>query len=282
MLWVIQNNLFNEEGYARFVNALIRLELEYIVIKPIPFTNTFVAGDFDSFKDNQDEAIEPFIDTSKKIMAMGATSLTRVSLTRGWMPGTYMNDNFDFEKWRDGYGKENILNPNAMVGRVGDYFDLSGMDWVFVRPVLDTKTFSGEVKSKYDFKDWQQSIKFMEEFMVDELIGIARLDKNTVISVAPVKTIYAEWRMFVVDDKFVTGSMYQQGGKLITNEFVEDRVIKFTRKMIRKWKPADAYVIDIADTPDGLKVIEINNINSSGYYDADVQKIIMALEDLNK
>jgi len=40
--------------------------------------------------------------------------------------------------------------------------------------------------------------------------------------------------------------------------------------------------MDIADTPDGLKVIEINNINSAGFYDADPQKIIMAIEEMVK
>jgi hypothetical protein len=50
--------------------------------------------------------------------------------------------------------------------------------------------------------------------------------------------------------------------------------------MIQTWRPAQAFVMDIADTPDGPKVIEINNINSSGFYACDPQSIIVALESL--
>jgi len=68
-----------------------------------------------------------------------------------------MNENFTYEKWSEGFGLENILNPDSIVQRLGDYFDLSGFEGsnVFVRPVLDSKTFNGEVKSKYDFTVYQ-------------------------------------------------------------------------------------------------------------------------------
>ena len=125
MLWVIQSNLFNEAGYARFVDALDHLGLEYVTVKPIPFTNRLLPEDFDSFTQDIDDVEEPFIYTTQNILAFGATSLTRVSKARGWYPGTYLNDNFDFAVWREGYGKENVLNHDAIVGRLGDGFDLS-------------------------------------------------------------------------------------------------------------------------------------------------------------
>ena len=56
---------------------------------------------------------------------------------------------------------------------------------------------------------------------------------------------------------------------------------RFASKMINRWSPADAFVVDIADTAEGPKVIEINTINFAGFYKADVQKIIVAIEDLN-
>ena len=38
--------------------------------------------------------------------------------------------------------------------------------------------------------------------------------------------------------------------------------------------------MDIAETPDGLKIIEVNNLNSAGWYKGNVQKLIEALEDM--
>jgi hypothetical protein len=113
--------------------------------------------------------------------------------------------------------------------------------------------------------------------------------------ISSVKTIISEYRMFIVDGKVVTGSMYKRGNQVIANEYVEPLVYEFTQKMVDEWQskvdcrlipevrvPAKAFVIDIAVTPFGMKVIEINNINSAGFYDADVQKIIMAIEDLER
>jgi len=50
--------------------------------------------------------------------------------------------------------------------------------------------------------------------------------------------------------------------------------------MVDRWQPAEAFVIDIAKTYDGLKVIEINNFNSSGFYSCDVYKIVDSIERL--
>jgi len=195
-----------------------------------------------------------------------------------------MNENFTYEKWSEGFGLENILNPDSIVQRLGEHFDLSGFEGtnVFVRPVLDSKTFNGEVKSKYDFKDWRQSIMFMEEFMTDELVDIPMLNKDTVIAVAAAKKIYSEYRLFIVDKKIVTASMYKLGSDLTTTDDVDTLILHFAQIMIQRWRPAQAFVMDIADTPDGLKVIEINNINSSGFYACDPQKIIIPFEEMVK
>ena len=88
--------------------------------------------------------------------------------------------------------------------------------------------------------------------------------------------------MFVVRGKVVTASLYKQGNVVRSSELVDDDVMYFAARMIHRWQPANAFVIDIADTPDGFKIIEINNINSAGFYAADCQKIVAAIEDLEK
>ena len=285
MKCIVQSNLFDEAGYRHFVEALERLGLDYQVVKPVPFTNILLPEDFDSATQNIEDVEPPVIDNSQKVIAMGATSMTRIAKNLGWNPGTYHNENFDYEVWRDGFGKENVLNPDGIVGRVCDYFDLSEFDDnVFVRPVHDTKTFSGEVMTKDQFHDWKQSISFVDQQLSEEMLedGVEILNRDTVIVVASAKKIYREYRMFVVDNKVITGSLYKMGNIVKSDEYVEREVVWFTYGMIQTWQPAPAFVIDIAETDFGYKVIEINCINSAGYYAADVQKIIMALEDLNR
>jgi hypothetical protein len=290
MLWIVQNNLYNEAGYARFIKALERLGVDYLIVKPVPFTNKILPADYDSWEEDFDSTPELEIDANQKIMICGATSLSRIADAKGWNPGTYLNDNFDFSKWRDGFGKNNILNGDARVGLVKN-ITIPAYDYVFVRPVHDTKSFSGITMSEYDLDDWLKSISQIEE---EEFVPLP-LHKNTEIMISSVKTIISEYRMFIVDGKVVTGSMYKRGNQVIANEYVEPLVYEFTQRMVGEWQgkvdcriipsvrvPADAFVMDIAVTPFGMKVIEINNINSAGFYAADVQKIIMAIEDLER
>lgn len=79
MKWIIQDNLYNEYGYQKFIKALDRLNCDYTIVKPVPFTNIVVPEDFDSTTMNIDEAADPVPDNTGPIMAMGATSLTRIT-----------------------------------------------------------------------------------------------------------------------------------------------------------------------------------------------------------
>jgi hypothetical protein len=46
------------------------------------------------------------------------------------------------------------------------------------------------------------------------------------------------------------------------------------------WQPQRAFVLDVAETADGPKIVEINTLNSAGFYAADIQRIVLALEEL--
>ncbi len=128
--------------------------------------------------------------------------------------------------------------------------------------------------SAAQFDDWQRQISQIEEEEFQPL------HKNTEMLLSSIKEIYNEFRVFVVDGKVVTASMYKQGSQVIASPNVDQYVIDFAQQMVDKWQPAIAFVIDVADTPQGLKVIEINNINSAGFYEADVFKIIDAIDNL--
>ena len=276
MLWIVQDNLYNEDGYVRFIGALQRLNCNYLIVKPVPFTNVLLPSDFDcdTHRSDINEVDQLDIDPNQPIVICGATSLSRISQSKGWYPGTFLNDNFDYEVWRDGFGAENLLNSDAVVAPVCELSNIHNHDMVFIRPVHDSKAISGTVMSADQFVEWQHQISQIdqEEFQP--------LHKNTVMLLSPVKQIYNEFRVFVVDGKVVTASMYKQGDQVRPSHLVDQHVIDFSQQMVDKWQPAIAFVIDVAETPQGLKIIEINNINSAGFYEADVFKIIDAIDNL--
>ena len=52
MFWVIQNNLYNEYGYRKFMESIERLDVDHIIVKPVPFTDILLPADFDSMTQN--------------------------------------------------------------------------------------------------------------------------------------------------------------------------------------------------------------------------------------
>ena len=95
--------------------------------------------------------------------------------------------------------------------------------------------------------------------------------------VSPVKPIYREYRLFIVKHKVVTGSVYRIGGRAEISPDVEAYVLDYARTVMQRWMPAESCVMDLALTEHGLKVIEFNNINSSGFYACDVPKYVDAI-----
>jgi hypothetical protein len=62
---------------------------------------------------------------------------------------------------------------------------------------------------------------------------------------------------------------------------VDERYDAFARDMIAIWQPLEAFVLDVCETQNGFRIVEINTINSAGFYAADIQNIVLALEELN-
>jgi hypothetical protein len=272
MFFVIQNNLYSEYGYTQLINVIEKNNIPHVVVKPVPIINRMVPADFDThaFKGNIEDIPEPFVDETDNVIVMGAVTLAKIGASRNWIPGSFLNDNFDFEVWRKKYG-ENLLNYDANVCR----FDEVEQYWTtfFIRPCEDTKSFSGTVYEWEDFVRWQQLVITSDN-------DLATLKPDTMVMYTSPKTIYSEYRFFVIDGKIVTQSLYKRGDKVIHDSHVDQDIIDFAQSMINTWRPARAFVIDIALTPSGCKIIEINNLNSAGFYACDVAKIVYALMEM--
>ena len=63
MFWVVQENLFNEEGFKSLIHALVRMELDHAVVKVVPFVGV----------------IEPDINPTNPVIAVGAYSMWKVA-----------------------------------------------------------------------------------------------------------------------------------------------------------------------------------------------------------
>ena len=256
MHWLLQESLFSEAGFLKLLDALDRLELPYSIHKVIPFVGTLIP--------NPD--LPP-----GSVIVMGSYSMAHEAQRQGWKPGSFLNENLDMRVQLEHWGDQ-MLNcdslqvPFAEVPQCQPRF--------FLRPAEDSKAFTGKVLTWAEFKPWQDKVLALG----DNEGGT--LNAATPVIWAPVKEILREYRLWIVNDKVVTGSLYKIGGRVHYDALVDDGVIKFAEELASSWSPIGAYVMDVADTPEGYRVIEVNNLNSAGFYAADLMRLVLALEDL--
>jgi hypothetical protein len=251
--------MFSEEGFARLLDAFDRLRSTYTLVRVIPFVH----------------ALEPELTLAGvPVVIMGTYTLAEIARQRGWAPGSFHNENFDYEvqahHWK-------MLNGDCEVSSIQDVvadplYGGTDRDRFFIRPIHDTKSFAGQVMDWPSFVSWRQALARLQPE------DVSSVDLDTKVIVAPVREIWREYRLWVVDKRIVTASLYKFGTIKRYEEGAPPWVMRFAQKEIRKWVPARAFVMDVFETKDGLFVGEVNNFNCAGFYAGDMQKLVAAIE----
>lgn len=253
MHYIIQENLFREEGHAKLIKCLDRFDISYELVNVRPFI----------------EEVD-YVTDRKDVFVFGSLKLARLSKKYGWNPGALITDNHDYNVYSKHY-KENLLNHDSRVIKFGDDFDW-GYDQHFIRPCLDSKSFTGKVFEKqewYDFKD--RMLSHQED---------TTLRPDSLIQIAMPKRITQEVRCWVVNGKIVTQSTYRRGSFLVYDNIVDDDALEFAQKMVDLYQLAETFVIDVCLTDNGWKIVECGSTSCAGFYDADMQKLLMSLEEM--
>lgn len=147
----------------------------------------------------------------------------------------------------------------------------------FVRPVEDSKAIAGAVMTADEIRSMAANVLRLRE---DELVEGA-LGHDTELMLCQPVVIRKEWRLWVVDGRIVTWSLYKVGSRVVYRHEIEDEALAFGRSMValhREYSPA--YVMDVCRTDEGYRIIETNCINAAGFYAADLGKLVSALERL--
>lgn len=275
MHWVIQNNIYSEDGFETLITAIDRLGLSHSVHKVIPFVGEITDAEF--------------LDTlpaDTKFITMGSYSLARQAVKRGWKPGAYL-DNLDFEIQLAHWGNR-MFNAQA---KIYPFAEVPFQEKpFFIRPVGDSKAFTGYVSDWADYTKWRDGLIRLPETAdpVNDPLGINLLTVHTPVMVCPKRDIWSETRVWIVDGKVVTASGYKVGTikRYSPPEAVDERITRYAQECADVWCPNRAFVLDVAEsdtggwTGGGLQIMEINNLNSAGFYKGDMNKLVMALETM--
>jgi ATP-grasp domain, R2K clade family 3 len=261
MHWIIQNNIYSEEGFDNLISTLDTLGLPYSVHKCVPFEGTL---------DPEPKPIDG------KAIVMGSYTLALKAKQYGWTPGAFITEDLDYKKQLAHWGTA-MFNHDAIFTTFGAVEPQKNP--FFIRPVADTKSFTGFVVDWPYFENWRNGeIRHAKKYPDDVLNGRI-LSLDTEVMVCPNKRIYNEFRTWIVNGKAVAWSQYKVGTMQHYRENVDQRILSFAGEVAKIWSPAPAYVLDVFETENGLFIGEINNLNAAGFYKANMGKLIMALEE---
>lgn len=273
MYHVVQDNLFNEYGFRDLLVALDANGCQYTVVKVIPFAHQ----------------LEPDINPEGSVMVWGATTLGHIAVEKGWKPGRFQNEKFDMRYLTTRFGPY-MLNADA---KFCTFDELQYEGLKFIRPVHDSKSFSGTVMDGAELAAWKQKV-------LDVSDGYATLRPETPVMYAEPKNIDLEARFFIVDGSVVSGSSYRSLGRQILYQRIDGNnplfrpMVDFVRDMLAVdftesdsyessyAEPIDkAFVMDVGQIGNEYKVVEINTINSAGFYATDMGAVVRALENMS-
>lgn len=215
------------------------------------------------------------LDLNQNLMCYGSVKLVRLALELGLRPGVFFDySTFNALAWKTfiGFEMANYFSFHSVETLCSLAPELGKKNPHFIRPVMDLKLFSGAVKPEdQTFEEF-----FAEKFSGDHLTRY----KNTLVGVAKPQHIEGEWRCFVVNKKFVTGSQYRINGQLKPDPALPDGLEAYVAKICDKWLPHDNCVVDVAMIDGEFRIMEFNCINASGMYKADVEKFVDAMQTL--
>lgn len=265
MKFLLQDNLINAHHREQFKEALIQNNIPFQAVGMIPFTHDFLEG---QTVDGVDW------------IPYGSTNMTTLALDLGFKGLAFNPELFRVDvcdRHRD-----DMLNSDAKVLSVEQAAYWLGsihyrdQDW-FIRPNDDLKAFSGTVMQGSEISDW-----FKDAMNTPDDSGSYHLGANRLVVVSKPKNIEAEWRWFVVGGKVIDGSLYRNRGRLKKSHVEDPNLIQQAQEFANGWLPHENVCMDLAMVDDIMKIVEFNTINSSGFYDNDVNKIVCALWEYYK
>lgn len=261
MKFLIQHNLMNPQQLEKIKSAVSRFPHEFVGV--IPFSHEITS---------ESELV------GTDFIPYGSTLFTTLALEKKWS-GLY----FDLE---------NFSMKKALANRHSDMMN-RGLIWraciaeqtlrhsdydVFIRPDLDLKHFSGQVINSIECADW---LKDAMSLPLES--GSYAIDPQMEVLVCRPKKIKAEWRYFIVCGKIVSGSMYRCHGQMRHERVIDDEVLIEAQNLADGWLPNETCVMDLALWEDpvsgheSVSIIEFNCLNSSGFYDNDVDAVFESL-----
>ncbi len=260
--FLLQNNLGKTEDIKEIADICNKYQISYELIDVIPFSSDL-----------------PNISKQDCVVPYGATHFIDNLYNANICEGIFYNSNFSYKEYIRYYGKYMLNYPCTFTTFEEIHkIILNDKFSIFVRPVSDKKEFAGTVMRFQDLLEWEMSLRRLE--------GIGNnfdVNLKTEIVISEPYNITKEWRLFILNGKYLTGSLYRENFKLKLDSFVPNDVIEFAELMCNLWMPnSTIFSMDIGENSGNLYIIECGCFNSSGFYACDKDKLFYELHNYLK
>lgn len=190
-----------------------------------------------------------------------------------WTPGAFCStDSFACSAWWPSAADQlvaprHVLTTVADLVRLGPPADFG--ERVFVRPDGALKPFSGRVLARSDL-----TLASLDH-------GFYYDDDHLPVVVTPEVMIEAEWRFVVADGGVVAGSGYVPAGRVASSALSPTHPAwLYAAEVCRRFRPDPIFVLDVAQTARGLRVVELNPFSGADLYSCDRSAVVRSAEGL--
>lgn len=252
MYFLIQANVYLDSDHYKIFDALEELNIDYDVIN-IPSTAEKI--DFETDR--------------KDVFVYGSVKIARLAKQNtDWFPGSFYGGNHLYEVYFKYYG-ENLLNYKVSVHKISEELIWKKGEVKFIKPYKEAKIFTGKVFTETEWKD----------FVFEAIESTSnRITENSLVQISEAKQTIKEARLWIVGGQIINAGYYKFNDNAPFEENVSPEGLSFANEMIQIFDLEEAFVMDICQTNEDWKIVEINCINNSGFYpNTNVKSIIKAL-----
>jgi hypothetical protein len=253
MYYLIQSNIYSDPEHHKVFDVLEELGFAYEAYELLPGTETII----------------PQTDR-KDIFVYGSVKLARLAKANtGWYPGSFYGGNHTFEIHAPHY-KEYLLNYIKHVFPFTEKISWLPGETKFIKPYQDAKVFTGKVFTQTKWND------FVQESLLNPRTPMLHAD--TLVQASVPQPITKEARVWIVGGRVIASTYYRYHGDIPFEQQLPPEAVEFVQQMISLFNVAAAFVMDIGYTGNEWKIIEINCINSAGFYNLNSRSLFRALD----
>lgn len=256
-LWLLEEDIFDEGNPERMRELIAAAGMEARTVRCLPFGGG-VRGTGD-------------VAPGRPVIAYGSLNLARFIRDRtDWRPGVWC----DFERlscrsYYARYGRfllqrEYAFLPLAEVRRRREWlYSAFGRDGhVFIRPDDNAKSFSGGPVHADLFDKWYAAVTRYDP------------DPALLTVVSRPESLRAEYRLVIADGEPIAASAYKGREAVRFIPGAPAEVWAFAAEAAKVWAPHPMFVMDVAETDDGPRLVEIGSVNGAGLYACDLAAVV--------